>query len=751
MSLTGPAPSVYQTDGKPLSPEALYRAKLKYGIYNNPSTASIGVKNSSTADGKGIAASDTAALLATSSDLSIKPYQRTISTDAQTAALFARKDTAPSRWSKDYIDVDAANAALNAKSIGKHINPKKIDNSTSNAAAISVLNSQNDSKKSITSTNSIGSNNTLNIENLTKVSEKKAKDLINSRINSNWNQSRSGIQSKLFEENSSTNFATVGALASQKSNSKINEQQDDILNAKKIYKNSLIDPKVLTMARLNADFTLQNINKKLGEQDLFLNPDFNKIAMEIAQNQSKLRLSKNDKINLGGGLFMNQDEINLIASQIVNPVLDDISIMAKNQREKDEIINKSKQDQINLQRKLKMEKQSKILEEKRIQNLAKIERRNELKNLKNEQNQLKLNLKSQKNLELKKHQEILQSKKKEEEFKKLKLENEKKSQDEFIQNEILQNEKIRNLELKKIENQRDAKLSPILSNLKIEVDKLNVLKQEKQAIEEITNSQIKNTEIAKSLLESSQNELINSESQLFELQKIIENSQNESEKLLKESEILKKKSEISIKKSENYQAKLFFEKNKIDEEKILYENEKLNLQLELENIKIEILEQERKFLEVGIVKNDEVSKNEGNESLENEGNEALKNQGNGVSDTSKSIENNESLPKTIITATGPIDISSKFKNQGEGDQGDEGEDYDNLVSNNQSRKTINDESGVITPSNDSGDATGDGGDGGELKQTFTGFSQGSNHEHEEHEHQGEGVDDKHKSFFKEEF
>lgn len=89
-----------------MSNEAMYRAKLKYGHYQNPAAVSLGVDPS---------ASDTAALLAASSDLSVEHYTRQLSADAATAALIAKGD-APVAWTRDHIAPEAELAALSAKS-----------------------------------------------------------------------------------------------------------------------------------------------------------------------------------------------------------------------------------------------------------------------------------------------------------------------------------------------------------------------------------------------------------------------------------------------------------------------------------------------------------------------------------------------------------------------------------------------------------------------------------------------------------
>ncbi|KGK35943.1 hypothetical protein JL09_g4906, partial [Pichia kudriavzevii] len=99
--------NVYQTDGKPLSTEAIYRAKLKYGVYTNPAKISLGVDHS---------ASDTAAILAANTDLSIHPYARGLSSEAAHAALIAKPDEIV-RWNRESVAPEAEYAAISVNSL----------------------------------------------------------------------------------------------------------------------------------------------------------------------------------------------------------------------------------------------------------------------------------------------------------------------------------------------------------------------------------------------------------------------------------------------------------------------------------------------------------------------------------------------------------------------------------------------------------------------------------------------------------
>lgn len=780
--------SVYQTNGKPLSPEALYKAKLKYGIYHNPTTQSIGVPSSS-------GASDTAALLATSTDLSIEPYKRQLAADAQTAALFARKDTAPKKWTKDYIDTDAASAAISAKSLKKQVvATSNSDFANSNAAAASVLSKDS---RSLASSNlaslyefdavrngTKNSHASLNIEKLSKASKEHANTMISSRINPERDSSRLGLSSKTDEDDSHLEkFAAVGALASQNYKAPI----DPNLEATAIYRNSLVDPKVLAKARLNADHTLIGINKYLGEKDLFLNPDYNKIAIQIAQSHAQKRIASSDKINLGGGLFMTQQELDSIASKIVNPVLEDITSKAKKQREKDAEVAKKKEEQIKLHRQFKLEQQSKKLEEKRLKEEAKVQRRKEMEQEKQKQKDAKLELERSKKEELSKHQDILTAKQKEEERTKKELLAKKQAEEERIQDESTKAEQQRSKELQDAKEERDLKLAPIVEKLRIETDKLAVLNEEKQAIQDITDSQIKNTENANALLLASQDELTNAVQQLDLIKEQIENATTESEKLAKESELKKQEAEVALKKSNEVEAEALLKQAEIDKEKAIVENERLKLELELENAKIEVLEEEKEIAQIlPPTKEPTTSAAINTEDPINKSTEPKES-----SSTSES-SSEQQLPKTVVTGTGTVNLShtSAFQSQDQSTRSivdasgaitpaskkvkslvDEviPKEGTSKTSGNEVKKTV--EESADKPSSDLKQVKEEAeketpakekeiGEGNDLKQTFSGFSQGSVDDKATKDQENatestpdvtEEQEDKHKSFFKEEF
>lgn len=84
----------------------------------------------------------------------------------------------------------------------------------------------------------------------------------------------------------------------------------------------------------------RNVKKKLAELDhdttaqqrLFGASEYQRIAMDVAARSLAGRLDNHGKVNLGGGLFMNPDEIDDIARQHVQPVLDKVEQVAQKKR-----------------------------------------------------------------------------------------------------------------------------------------------------------------------------------------------------------------------------------------------------------------------------------------------------------------------------------------------------------------------------------------------------------------------------------
>ncbi|KAH3673190.1 hypothetical protein WICMUC_003808 [Wickerhamomyces mucosus] len=737
--------SVYQTDlDKPLSPEALYKAKLKYGIYQSPSRASIGVPSSSNA-------SDTAALLAASTDLTVKPYQRTIAEDAQTAALFAKGKTINAY--KREVAEDATSASSKALSHSKRSptitteTSSKISTSSS-AAASSVL--TRTAAKSIGSLASgslaslyefdavrngtIKQTASINLSKITDSSKLKAQKAVDER----WNPGkdyRSGLQTEpKLTDAQLADFAGSAALAIK--DYEIPEEEH--LKARAIFKNSLIDAKVLAQASLNADKTLKSIDQGLSSRDLFLNPEFNKAALAIAQlHYEKRSVAYNGKVNLGGGLFMTQEELDNIARKFVDPVLESIDKTATLQREKDarELAEKQERERIHHEAK-EAEKKAK-LEEKRAKEEAKLQRRRELEEEKSRQQKAKQELENLKKDELKKHESILSSKQKEEVRKREELLAKQKAEEERISKEAKEAQEQRDAELQKAQDERDTKLEPILDELKKESDKLNVLNEERNALEEIHTTHLAKLNNAKTLLQTSRDELTHLSSVFDQLQIDIENSTSDQEKLSKKAESKKVEAEISEKKLKEIEEDANVKNLEIEQLKNETLARKQELELKLQAGKIAVLNEEKQILET-------LPPSEAEE-IE----ESKKKARGAVPSTQKySSLFDDALEREINKDSSKTNSKAKST----------------TVTAAASTKSVVNASGTISPAKEDVKTESEipeakethpaEEDGGEIKQTFSGFTQGSTTEDKEGDSESNDKpvkEDEGKGYFKEEF
>lgn len=324
--------SHYQTNGKALSQTAIYQQKLKRGVYTSPSVASIGVDSS---------ASDTAALLAATSDLTVKPtYERVVAKEAQTAALAARQNNVKA-WSRDNTDVYADAAALasvrtntlssvSSTSSGPLGVPSynsgtlfKSATANSTYSLSSRTNPEKDVMRSGINSKNTG-NNSLNIGKITQVAKENSTKSLNSRFNPELDY-RSGLPgaaaaAALKENDFKHGSGYTNEVSSQRRTSTMAAID-------------FVDARLMAAANANAQERLKSISTSS-------NVDFKQQAIQyasalaIAQKNSDERVKQNKLglIDLGGGATILSSELNALASQIVAPVLADIGVKANAQR-----------------------------------------------------------------------------------------------------------------------------------------------------------------------------------------------------------------------------------------------------------------------------------------------------------------------------------------------------------------------------------------------------------------------------------
>lgn len=365
---------------KGLSPAAAaanYAKQRKYGIYEKPGAPIVGVPTRS---------SDTAATLAAKSDLSLKLWHHdSTSAAAGTAALLANDNTsAPELWkansssqaasaallAKDKNDVNsevrnrpsmvsvnapknASKAALSAhRTPGQEMAAQALPDAYSwreredskahvTRSASSRVYRQNSTASSHYSTDgrkrssSVTSASTYGVDpsSLYNISglESKARQNAEQRLSKLYLSSSSGHQLKISNAGSE---AAAHALATTKE-----ENDSRYLKERDAFLQDEVKKHVAIMehARERAAGSLAKIDQSVTERNpLHNSTHLNQEAVEIAERNLRARLENHGKIDIGGGKFMTQTEIEDIAQKNVRPVLDEISERAHEQRAADE-------------------------------------------------------------------------------------------------------------------------------------------------------------------------------------------------------------------------------------------------------------------------------------------------------------------------------------------------------------------------------------------------------------------------------
>lgn len=409
--------AVYQTKGEPLSREALYRAKMKYGYYKSPANKpSVGVKDTAKA-------SDSAAVLAASNRQTIEAYKRLLDPNATKAAHAVAKSKTRSRASSvvstksnkvDTVQKQTNAAASKAFSMTsnreqamsgvvnkKHVAATKEDTSKaySMKSASSVL-KQYERDLHKPKPEVIPTSKKMNLSKVLKGAETRAETRVKQRTepNANFNY---GIKTNAAQNNQFTlskdmmnaimsktgaSGSDIASTASGKSSLKTSiKSKDDSTSSKKdknhdmamnaayavrsfdtrtavddelerqaenrhMYLKQLTSTKVLAQARANVDKEIANIEKDDYGRQLFANDAYNRTAVSIAQqNLTKKRALVNNKINMGGGLWLSSEDIQKISQNLLNPVLGEITERADSQRAADvDIANRTKALQTNV-------------------------------------------------------------------------------------------------------------------------------------------------------------------------------------------------------------------------------------------------------------------------------------------------------------------------------------------------------------------------------------------------------------------
>ncbi|QLL34239.1 hypothetical protein HG536_0G00960 [Torulaspora globosa] len=369
--------SVYQTSGEPLSKEALYRAKLKYGVYQSPATnISLGVAQPKEASGR-------AANVANENKITINAYKRLFvdpgAAHAATKVGLKGVEPAPVVEVKK-SHAGSQSAATRAYSIASSTaSTKKV---TKSAHAGSSSAAGRDRLHSVSSaTHALGASATFNEQkvnpapkplNMSKVlsgAERQAERRIHDRTSPERKNFSYGLRTggagkaagNSFELSKDTlekisakidsaaiereadpqNYAEWAAYAVRDvdPSSLMDAEFQDREKRRQQYLSQLTSQQVLAKARENADRELKAIDALDTHRQLFGNEAYNKAAVETAREMARKNAQKmapyQNKINMGGGLWLSPDEVNDIAENLINPVLGEVTQRAEDQRATD--------------------------------------------------------------------------------------------------------------------------------------------------------------------------------------------------------------------------------------------------------------------------------------------------------------------------------------------------------------------------------------------------------------------------------
>ncbi|CCF55666.1 hypothetical protein KAFR_0A02280 [Kazachstania africana CBS 2517] len=366
--------SVYQTSGEPLSKEALYRAKMKYGMYQSPAkNYPLGVSDVRVA-------SDAAATRANSVDLTVEEFKRYLDPDATRAA------SSVSRKNKENVIPDEAPKVAGRRMRANSAASKAYSLASTNSGTSSIIGGKTPKQKN-KELEKLHDNSSAHIKpNMSKIingAEKKA----GTRVQQRWQPERKNYSYGLktdAAENNQFNFTSnvmgnimaktetearrknvdrerqeiqekakkdaafaLGAAFAVKDMDPTTIVDEELLTKeqeKKIYLKQLTSQQVLARARANVDKEIQALEEQNYEQRLFGNEEYNRAAVAVAKaNYTNNKSQYSNMINLGGGLWLKPEEIEKISHDMLNPVLNEINKKADDQRAADiEIAEKTK-------------------------------------------------------------------------------------------------------------------------------------------------------------------------------------------------------------------------------------------------------------------------------------------------------------------------------------------------------------------------------------------------------------------------
>ncbi|GCE97412.1 eisosome assembly protein [Zygosaccharomyces mellis] len=370
--------SVYHKGGgAQLSKEALYRAKVKYGIYQSPA------RSFTTGVAEPKVASDVAANLANDNKSTIEAYKRLfVDPNAHTAARRSLVNGGPRVEAvvipeSHYGSHQAATRAYSVASVASEENARRLQNPPSPPAT--RAHSLKSANKAYYGTKlpeqeeivpkPVGKK-PMDMSKVLSSAENRAQSRVTGRLDPV--KVHQGISTSTQNLHKVRSTSLTGAVYKEKSDAKeaspkeASEAQGDrnlyaqwaafavrdmdptALTSKEFEEkerarrellSQITSQQVLTRARQNADRQLDAIDAQDVHRVLFGNDAYNRAAIEIAQRNAQRQAGETNvnegKINIGGGLWLSPDDVHTIAREMVDPVLGEVHQRADDQRAAD--------------------------------------------------------------------------------------------------------------------------------------------------------------------------------------------------------------------------------------------------------------------------------------------------------------------------------------------------------------------------------------------------------------------------------
>lgn len=487
--------SVYQTTGRPLSQQALYQQKLRQGVYNAPSKPIVGVSSN---------ASDAAALLAASSDLTVKPsYERLqAAPEAQTAALAAKREEILA-WKRTNSDPLADAAASSARASDPVVGPKselgvpsynsgsmyRAATSNSTLTMTSRITPEKSvSKHGLVSKPSTITSASLNIGKISQVADKNSSQLLNNRFNPEQDY-RSGIVTAppaqfLTEDEEKLAAQSAGRSLTMKHGAGYSDSVSLQKRTKTFQAADVVDATLLAAANAKAAERLNSIKSSepanLREQALVYSK-----ALAAAQKNSEERLKshKSGMIDLGGGLQLPYSEVDKLAALIVQPVLADLTQKAGAQRDSDAKQKQKQAELLRLHQQAKVDDFNRKQQEKADRKQAEKERIAANEERKKDEDGIYATYQGERNTEVDDRSKELAELEEKYAAEKEELLKQKQENEDAIEEEESGLIAGRKEELETMQSERDEELKPTLDELKIESDKLKELTDSKTQLD----------------------------------------------------------------------------------------------------------------------------------------------------------------------------------------------------------------------------------------------------------------------------